>query len=192
MPNVGSQLDRAIAAYLLSQDAGTAADVFPTWALSTKIYPYTVVKAHQFTHDPMNTGNEIWQVALQFRQSAANDAKEPNPYYKRVELDARIDAAMDALLLTSDVNTQHPGFQNNGQTFDYVAQQITAFGRALALPQDVSAQAQQIAKNNADMANFTCLHWYYRGGARGDPEEEGCAWFEERNFEAVATPSVIN
>ena len=49
---------------------------------------------------------------------------------------------------------------------------------------DASPAAALLAANNADMVNFTCTGWYYKGQDRGEPQEEGCDWMEVLHFQA--------
>ncbi len=181
MGNIPSQLERAIAAFLLANGCGTVDDVSPGRSLKLNTYPLTIVKTAQGSHDPQNTGTMVCQVQLQFKQSAINEKGEPNPGQAWVEFDARIGAAMAQMLQSND-----------GNTFDYTAHLITVAGRALAVAvtdqddPDGAAQAAQIAANNADMADFTLTHLYYKGYARGVPDDEASAWMDVHNFECHA------
>ncbi len=174
LPNVGSQLDRAIVAYLISVEAGTAANTYPSYCSTDKVFPNTTVKSHASAHDPDLTANEIFNVAIMAKFNAREETA--NPEAKRKAADERIGLIMAALLQSDD-----------GQTLKATARAITAAGRALATSDNAT-----VAANNADMADFTLQHWYYKGAVRGTPEDESCAWVEVRNFQATASPSNVD
>jgi hypothetical protein len=169
MGNVRNQLERAAIAYLIAQNAGTAADTFPGRSVQVKTYPCTVVRAFRSDHDPVFSGSEMVQLQIQIKGSAANAANAANPANVWVAFDARV-AAVQAALMTAAVLSD-----GSVQDLSYVAQQITVAGRALATSNP---------QNNADMAAFTCQSWYYKGATCGEPAEGDCAWVEILNFEA--------
>lgn len=172
IPNVGSQLDRAIVAYLISVEAGTAANTFPSYCSKEKPIPNTTVKSHAAVHDPNLSGNEVYSVAIQYRHPATLEATETNDETNRAACDLAIGTIMAALLQSAD-----------GQTLDATAAAITAAGRALATSD---------ATNHSDMADFTLQHWYYKGAVRGDPDDDSDSFMEVRNFQAVVCPSNVD
>lgn len=180
IPNVCSQCDRAIRAFLISQGCGSAEDINVAYSVSTNTYPNTVVKSISSTHLVENSGLERIQVQLQFKQTAAIDPGEPNPEFTRVQLDLRVGQSLAAMLQTSD-----------NYTLDATAALITVAGQALAVS-DGSPAGNQSALNNADMAQFTMQHLYYKGAARGQPDDDNASWVEVRNFECDCDPLAIS
>lgn len=188
LPNTGSQLDRAVVAWLLANAAGTPSDVLPANSVALKHYPCTIVKSYRSAQAPELTGDDYWNCDVQIKGSASNEANEPNPNYKWVDLDARVGLTKAVLLQGYAATPDQAADQAN---LTYTAQQITAWGSDLVNPADQSPQAKIIAQNNADMAAFTCLSWYYKGQSRGEPNEEGCSWVEILHFEARVAGAVI-
>ena len=191
-PNPGSQLDRAICAFLISQGVGDWAAqepgdviVIPADGLEIKSYPNVTVLSMSSNHDPMLTGIEVFQVHIAIKFSAtgllnqktlAGPIQQANPYSTRVARDAVVGLVMAAMMQSED-----------NATLDYTAGLITAAGRALA-----TSGSDQEQANNADMTEFTCQHLYYTGTvARGKPDEEGCAWVEVRGFRVIASPTFL-
>ncbi len=179
--NLPSQLERAIVAFLLANGCGTVDDVLQGRSLRIKGYPVTIVKTAQGMHAPQNTGIYVCQVQLQFKQSAVNASGEPNPDHVWVDFDARIGMAIAQMLQSND-----------GCTFDYTAAAITTAGRAMAVAADDSPEAALIAKNNADMPDFTLTHICYKGYARGVPDDDSGAWMDVHTFECHACPSNVS
>ena len=183
IPNVGTQLDRAIVAYLIANGVGLwrwtkigDCVVWPADGLAIKTYPNITVWSHQSTHTPVLTGIEEFDTTVTCKFSAAGAAQQANPYSVRVARDAIL-GLMLACMLQSD----------DGATLDATAKAITTAGRALA-----TAGTDQEKTNNADMAQFTCLHVYYHGTiSRGKPDEAGCDWVEMRGFKISACPTAI-
>lgn len=181
LPNTGSQLDRAIAAWLIANGAGAATDVLPATGVTPKYYPCTIIIARRSTQEPELTGNDMWDVEIMVKGSAASEGNEPNPAFRRVQLDQRLGLTKACLLQGYIASSGRAADQAN---LTFTAQQITAWGNNLAGPGDGSPQALQDQANNADMNDFTCMGWYYRGQSRGDPNEEGCSWVEILHFQA--------
>lgn len=171
IPNVGSQLDRAVAAYLAGLGINGGA-VYPAFSVATKTYPVVKVVSRQSSQDPELTGNEKFRVNIEVRQSAASAAKPVNLESQRVALDLLVGQIMAAMMQTQD-----------GGTLDYVCALITAAGISLSTTGTATQKA-----NNADMAAFSCLYMRYIGATRGEPEEENLAWVEIRTFEITAAP----
>lgn len=182
--NVGSQLDRAVTAYLISNGVGKwkvqnpgDCTVSPADGLAISTYPHVIVLSHSSTHDPAPTGDEAFMVRIICKFGVAGARQQANPYAARVARDAIVGLMLTLMLQTDD-----------NATLDLTAANITAAGRALAADAD-----PLIAANNADMANFTALHVGYHGTTtRGDPDQEGCAWVEIREFRITACPTAID
>lgn len=172
IPNLGSQLERAVVAYLVSVEAGTYDDTFESYCSMDKVLPNTVVRASGSTHEPLHGGNEVWQLSVIVRGIAVDDADTESRYAAVGALNERVGKCLAAMLQTED-----------NQTLDYTAEQITAAGRALAVSDP---------DNHADMADFTCQSIYYKGAQRGQPEEDNSIWAEMRNFEVRCCASAIS
>lgn len=165
--NFGSQIDRAICAFLIINCCGDSTNVSPSTSIAVNKYQLIQVKAFQSQHDPMLTGRESYQVQIQCKASAITESGNPNPEFRRAQLDALRGQALACLMQSDDDNT-----------LDYTAAAITKAGRALntgiTLPD---------GQNNADMSDFTIDHLYWRGSTRGEPDDEAAAWVEILNFE---------
>jgi hypothetical protein len=172
VPNVGSQIDRAIRAYFIANGAGTADDIYTENDWRDRAFPNTTISARQSTEDAVNSRIEAYHVKIQCQWSAAGQPDDPNPESMRIAVDDRIGMIMAALSQTND-----------NEDFLATAQAITAAGRLLA----TTGTTQSMA-NNADMAAFTCSHIHFLGSKRGDPNVEGIAFLEERNFMVHACP----
>jgi hypothetical protein len=183
-PNPGSQLDRAITAFLIQNGIGKWAVqnkgdciIVPADSLEIKTYPNVTVWSHSSQHDPVQTGNEYFQVRITCKFSAAGAKQSANPYAARVARDKIVGTLMAAMMQSSD-----------NSTLDYTAMLITQAGNAMATSGTIEQQA-----NNADMTQFTCLHVYYLGTeSRGEPDEAGCDWVEVRSFKITCAPSAID
>lgn len=185
LANPGSMLDRGIAAYLISQGIGLwrwtkngDCVIFPADALAIKTYPNIGVLSHVSQHDPAPSGIEQFHVILSCKFSLAIAPNQNvNPYASRVSRDNLIGMVMAAMTQSDD-----------GATLDLTARLITQAGRALA-----TTGTEQEQQNNADMVNFTALHVHYLGTlARGEPDEVGADWVEQRGFGISVSPSAID
>lgn len=174
--NFGSQLDRAICAFLIANDCGDESNVNPSYSIATNAYPITTVKSYQSQHDPMLTGRDVYQVEIEMKQSAVTASGNPNPEFNRAEIDALVGAVMAAMMQSNDANT-----------LDYTARQITLAGRALN-----TGSILTDGQNNSDMSDFTVDHIYFKGSQRGDTDEEGTAWIEKRTFECHGCPANVD
>ena len=176
--NLRSKLNRAIAAYLVSQGCGGVGDVVPANSRQPKSYPNTTVQSTLSKPEVPLTGLRRVTVHISIKGSAVIDPSEPNPEVARINFDKRVAQTYDALMQSDD-----------DETLRATAAAITEAGRALAVPADDSPEAAQFAANNSDMEDFTCSSWYDMGEGDGEPSGEGCAWNEILIFEALASPS---
>ena len=178
--NLRSKTGRAIAAWLIAQNAGTIADTFPDYTQAERAYPSTTVKVVRGMPDPPLTGNYRCTVRVSIKGSAAKDANDPGDP-GRVAFDARVASVIDALLKSDD-----------DQTFRAVAGGVSAAGRALAVPANQSPDALAFAQQNADMVDFTCGEWNDMGFGEGAADAEGCSWEEVVIFEAVTCAANVD
>ena len=176
VPNIGSQLDRAIAAYLNAANAGWITDGPP--ALAAQIFPanssvanlvYPFVKVHSQRSTDATMGNNRFTIQIRIEQSAVTEVADTNPDAARAILDRLVGQVLYPLLKTE-----------NGNDLIYTAQALATTG---------SAQSQA---NNSDMSAFACQYWFYQGHTRGEPSEPGSSWVEIITFEAVANPIAVN
>ena len=176
--SIRSKANRAICAYLVSQNCGTFADVLPANSVKDANYPNTVVRSTLAKPEQRFTGNSRIQIQIRIKGSAAKDPTAKNPEQARVNFETRVATTKDALMMADD----------NGFDLSYTAQQITIAGNALKTNADAT-----IAANNADMGDFTCLQWMEAGEGDGDEtDSEGCDWEEVLLFECVACPCAIS
>jgi hypothetical protein len=171
-----SKLNRAICAYLVSVGAGGPEDTVPANSGGSQGYPNTTVHATLSKPEILLTGIRRITTHVSIKGSAVVAVGEPNADVARKNFDDRVAAVEDALMQSDD-----------GQSLRATAVAITAAGRALATPVDISPEAAQFAANNADMVDFSCQAWYDGGEGDGVPEGEGCAYNEILIFEAVCS-----
>lgn len=182
IPNLGSQLDRAIVAWLTLNNCGyvtdtTAALIVPGNTPAIKIsYPVIIAHAARSTTAPQNVGTQELTVQLRIEQTSVLEVNDPNPENTRVVLDQLVGQVAYQMLQSTD-----------RMQLDVTCAGITAAGRALATDAD-----PQVAANNADMVNFTVQYLRYDGQTRGKPSEEGASWVEILNFTAIANASAID
>ena len=184
--NVGSQIERAILAYLQSvmEGADAAATGFyfsNDWR--TRSAPLIDVLAHKSTETTPHTRNESFAVRIEVKWPGNNIAGETNPDTNWVAINNLVGTVMAAM---SEANA-------NGDTDTVPATTsalITAAGRALAVDQSSGADPAlvQAALNNADMLNFTCDYIEFKGSQRAESSGDSFIIKEVRNFEVRAHP----
>jgi len=170
--NLGSKLDRAIVAYLISEGAGTAGDVYPANRSGTKVLPNTTVQAFRGQPNPVCDGNYNVDVKVLVSMPAAEQPGSENTQAQRVAFDERLARTFDALHLSDD-----------GDTLKATADAITDAGRDLA---------DSDPDNNADMADFTCLSVLNLGFDRGEPDDAACAFVEVLTIRCNCCPSNVD
>jgi len=181
IPNIGSQIDRAIVAYLASVNAGyitddLAAQILPANSPVEKGQYTIVVHAVRGQNQPERVGNKLFNIQIRIEYSAVTEVSDPNPEGARVLLDQVVGQVAYALLQSDD-----------GQSLNYTARAITTAGRALS-----NTGTAQSKANNADMANFTLQYLFDQGQTRGEPNEEGASWVEVLNFDATCIPVAVD
>lgn len=181
--NIRSKLNRAICSFLIQQKCGSIDDVLPANTVQGKTFLNTTVQCTLAQPDPPLSGDYRITVHISIKGSATSPVGEPNPAIQRVNFDQRISKTWDALMQSA-----------NGQDLDYTAQQISAAGRTLAVDASNGQDPvqKQLAANNADMVDFTCIQWIDRGTGDGRANEEGVSWEEILIFEALACSSNVD
>ena len=175
IPNVGSQLERAVLALLRDAYDADGADykfLFSNdW--QTRTAPYIEVLAHKSTEVVPHTGNETFMVRIEWKWRGNNVAGQTNNDANWQDINEFVGIGMAAL-------SQTAGNLGNPNTLPFtVAAEITRLGRALAVSDPT---------NQADMADFTCSYVEFKGSQRA--ESDGVDFFikEVRNFEMRACP----
>jgi hypothetical protein len=173
IPNLGSQIDRALRALFLADGAVTAEQVFVVTDFRTRPAPPLLdIKTTSCTPVVPFTGNYSCQVDLFFKFSAVTDTE-----LDRVAMDQFV-GGVGYSLFRGDYNDGMPT----------VCAAINAAARALA----VSDPA-----NNADMAGFTVSRITPGTERRGFPigaegGVDGSYWVEQRSLEIMACSETIN
>jgi hypothetical protein len=178
-----SKVNRAIAAYLVTQGAGGPDDVSPANSTGKKGFPFTTVQATLSKPEVQLTGLRRVSVHISIKGSAVQNPDEPNPDQSRKDFDDRVGATYDAMMQSDD-----------GQTLRATADAITTAGRALAVDASNGVDPVQVlrAANNADMVDFTCQNVYDTGEGDGEADGEGCSWEEILMFDVIASPSNVD
>ncbi len=182
--NLRSKCNRAVAAYLVSKQCGTVADVLPANTIKPKTFPNTTVISKLAVEDPQFSGNRRITLYVVIAGKAQVAVDETNPDVSRTDFDSRV-AKTDDMLRQTD----------NGQNLKATADDITAAGRALAVDASNGLDPAQVlfAKNNSDMADFTMNGWFPAGDGDGEiADDEGCSWKEVLIFEAVCCPANVD
>ena len=189
VPNVGSQIERAVIAYLKesfdlpgSFDAANIAR--PNFYFSNdgndRQAPLIDVLADSSSEVPTFSNDEDYNVRIKAEWPAGNQPGQTNPGWNWVQINNFIGVPVAAMSQTT-----------TGQDRQATADAITAAGRALAV--DASGGADPVkardAANNADMVNFTCLKVMSRGSRRAQNVNGALYFFEVRNFLISACPS---
>lgn len=193
IPNNGSQVERAIRAWLVECTSGNIGITKLTNDVmfvtnDSRVRPnldglvgILDIFAERSEHDPVHSGNEIWNVTLRGKFHATVQPGQSNAQFNRVQIDQLIGVVDAAMRQTND-----------GQNMDATQDGITDSGRALA----TTGTAQERA-DNADMAEFTCLYVWYVGASRGHPNDDdgykdAAWWIEERRYRVTACPIAID
>lgn len=166
--NILSKLDRAIAAYLISEEVGTAGNVFPAKRSKDRESPCVVAWSERAAETAPGTGTFTVTASIIVRSIATADAGE-DPDDVAAASDALLAAVADAL--TPEENDQ------NGER---LADAITAAARAEAAANP----------KNADLADFTCLYVTDKGPEAAFEDETG-DWIDTLNKEIVCCPSAL-
>lgn len=189
MPNVGSQIERAIIAYLkfaFGADASKYNFYFSNdWA--DRVPPLIDVLAHRSNEDTVNSREESYQVKIEFEWPGTNQPGTTNLDINWVSINQVIGVVMEAMSQTDSVT-------DINRVSVETAKNITKYGRLLAIDQSNGADQTQVlaAKNNCDMPNFTCQHVKFSGSVRGIISNNSIFLKEMRNFEIRACPFNID
>lgn len=167
IPNLGSQLDRAIRAMLIADEAVTADQCFIVTDFRTRPAPPLLdIKTVQGIPVVPFTGNYECTVDLFFKFSAVTDTEADR-------------VAMDQFIGKSCYSLFRGDYDHGLPT---VCAAMNTAGRALAVSDPV---------NNGDMANFTADYIVPGMMSRGYPINEeggvdGSYWVEKRSYNITA------
>lgn len=177
IPNVATQIERAIRALFISKGAASASDCFISnestdrAGIATGI---TTIRANTSTTSESElSGRETITVTIQNKFAARDNPAESNNDAARIEMDKRVGRQMTALMQGGTVSGD----------LNFACADINEAGRALATSSNAT-----VAANNADMSEFTVTFGRYLGLTRGEPEDDSAAWVEVRTFEFKACP----
>lgn len=179
IPNIGSQVERAIIAMLWLAYGGTKplGSFYFSNDWQKRVAPLIDVFAHKSTEEVKHSRVEAYAVKVQseWQGTAQPGVANPDANWKSINDD--IGVVMAALSLTDD----------DGDTYRAAAYQIAQAGRRLAVlgKIDGTGTAQDIL-NNADMADFYCDYLEFKGSQRGEISDGSLFITEIRHFQLNA------
>jgi hypothetical protein len=196
VPNVGSQLERAVIAYLKACFQKAALPGLTLGEVNfyfsndwrARVVPLLDVLAHKSTEQPPHTRSESYSVKIEVEWPGANQPGATNTEMNWIQINNFIGLVMAALSQTDSATDVSAGARVTSEL-------ITRAGRALAVDGSSGSDPDQVADaaNNADMAEFTCDFVEFKGSQRAERLGDGTVWIKEvRNFEMRACPSNID
>ena len=186
-PNTGSQLERAIAAWLVICGAGNVTQQYvsndPKARTANTNPPLNDILAHKSSESPRNSRDEAFQVKISSEFPSVVQPGNPDANWSWKQINLWIGTIMAAMSITD----------NGGQDYRATCKAITDAGRNLAVDASNGTDpgAVQFALDNADMSDFTCTWLLYQGCVRAKQNTEGLLFVEERNFEIDACSYAI-
>lgn len=178
IPNIGSQVDRAILALLVADGVVTSDQAFVVTDFRTRPEPPLVdIKTTQCLPEVPFMGTYACSVELFFKFSSVVASSDQDPNGKRRQMDEFVGGVMWSLFR---------GDHDDG--LPTVCTALTNAGRGLA----VSDPA-----NNSDMDHFTVSRVRMGAEHRGNPINadggvEGSYWVEQRTIELSATSANVD
>ena len=180
--NVGSQIERAIIAYLKTAYAaagvpepnfyytndGEARSVIPNGLID--------VLASDSAETPTFSNDEDYNVRIRAEWPGANQPNQNDTDFNLTQINQLIGVVVAAMSQTT-----------TGQDRQTTCTNINECGRALATTGTPQEQA-----DNADMVNFTCLKVMSRGSIRATNQEGGLYFHETRRYQIGASPSNVD
>jgi len=166
--NILSKNDRALVAYLISKNAGTAGDVFPAKTSRNKAAPCTVCYSESATETAPNSGTYTVKSQVMVKCLVIDDVGE-NAGAAVLAGDARTAATFDVLKTNID------------SAGDKLAEDITAAARAAAVADP---------DKNGDLVDYTATDVIDKG-----PEanfDEAGIWIDALNLEIVCCPRDVS
>jgi hypothetical protein len=178
VPNIGSQIKRAVGAYLFTAFPKPIPNFYFSTDWKKRIPPLIDILAHKSTEEVRHSRVESYITQIEAKWPGTNQPGQTNTDYNRVQIDALIGTVMAAMSQTSD----------NAASYYATALLISVAGRRLAVlgtPGVSDASANDVS-NNADMATFYCDFVEFRGSQRAEINAEGLFLKEVRNFDLRA------
>jgi hypothetical protein len=170
-----SKVDRALVAYLISKNAGTAADTFPNKSSFNKRLPCTICASEEGKDLSGYSADFTIQSSIIVETAASIDVADA-AQAARLASDARVGLVFDAFF--TDLGPDKvPDFSG-----DKLAADITTAARAAAAADPT---------NNADLADLTIQNCKVAGVEAGF-KEDGSAWRDVLNLEILANPSNVS
>jgi hypothetical protein len=187
VPNIGSQIERALIAYLAQfYDGDEPVNFYFSNDWRPRVPPLVDVLAHKSTESIPHTRNETYQVKIEAKWPGTNQPGVDNTEYNWMAINDLIGSVMAAMSVSDN------GDPNRIPVV--VASDITDAGRALAVDASNGANPaeKQGALNNSDMVNFTCEYVEFKGSQRAESGNEGLYLKEIRFFEIRAANSNVS
>lgn len=174
IPNVGSQIERAVLALLMDaygDDASKYQFIFTNSGIK-RATPYIEAIAKKSTTQVPHTGNQSYIVEIEWKYDGS-----PAEVDNWKEINNFVGIGMAALSQTAN-NLGHPNTLPAT-----VSAEINRCGRALATT---------APDNHADMADFTCLYIEHKGDVRAEGNGDTFYITEKRIFEISACPQNVD
>ena len=184
VPNIRSQIERAVVAYLTDCGVGT----FQQFRLShdyreRQVFddngnrvPLISVFGMSATEDVKNSRVESWQVRIDPEYDASTQPGD-NPNWNWTAINGLVGLIMAAMSQT----------HNYGENYLATALMISVFGRRLAVLGVAGDPNPNSYQDHADMATFLCDYVEYTSAlGTGKNESRGLQFLEQRNFQLRA------
>lgn len=184
--NLSTQVERAVAAYLLLQGHGTPDKTFISLDTRIRTGRSRTIVVSQFIPNNPFTAQGAFNFEIQHIWDAMDDAVQPQ-IQSRAQMDAFIGETISAMFAQSDGNSP----------LVVVADAITCAGRSLAVDPNNGANpvTAEIAANNQDMVNFR-MDWLKAAPVfqtRGKTElVAGFFWAEILHFQCYSSYATIS
>lgn len=181
--NLPSKLARALCYYAVSEGVVPLERAFWFGRRTVRELtdgPILSVKLGKGDPDPNCTGNYRFSVSIVIQGSSLKGDDDADDDEARMAFDAVVGLAHDAFTFTADTD---------GQTLDATLKAINDAALAATIPVDESADAEQFATNNADLADFCILSWEDAG--YGETEAQVCDWEVPLLFTCIACETAI-
>jgi hypothetical protein len=191
LPNLGSQVERAIVAWFVNLGISTfdqnyiSNDTKPREIYKDSSVPRVIntTTANGSTVAVPESRIEIWNVTFEaeFIDAAINQPDQ-------------VDNNWNWKTINAWVGTHDAALSQKGDTdrdLKVTAGWITAAGRDLAVDDSNGTDPVQVksAADNADMVNFTCQKIIFKGSTRVKKDGQGSLYFvEQRHYEIHAVP----
>lgn len=185
VPNIRSQIERALRAYLtdcnvgtfkqfrLSHDYNLRQVIDPETGLRVPLIDIFGVNA---TEAVKNSRVESWQVRIDPEYDASTQPNDTNPNWNWKAINNLVGLIMAAMSQTS----------SGGANYLDTALMISVFGRRLAVLGAVGDPSATSAADNANMALFYCNYVDYAGAVGLGKKNDALVFQEQRNFTVQA------